>query len=109
MMIQRWPLHLAIAIALLFAQQGAALHALSHLTEGVPTQSQQEKHLPHSPVCDKCVAYAGIGSAALSSPLTFAGQQTVAILAPAVFSLVRSFPHQTYRSRAPPFLKSTRS
>lgn len=93
---------LLLAFALLFAQQGAALHALAHLAEGTPTQSQQEKHLPHSPVCDKCVAYAGIGSAASSSPLAFGGQNTVAILVAAVPFPVSSSPLLPYRSRAPP-------
>lgn len=93
---------LLLAFALLFAQQGAVLHALAHLAEGTPTQSQQEKHLPHSPACDKCVVYAGIGSAASSSPLVFHGQETADILAAAVLFLILSFPLHAYRSRAPP-------
>lgn len=93
-----------LAFALLFAQQGAALHALTHLAEGVPEQSQQEKHLPHSPACDKCVAYAGIGSAALSSPPIFAVQESTVILAAALFLLLFSAPLRTYLSRASPRL-----
>ena len=94
-----------LACALLFAQQGAALHALSHLAEGVPgapAQSQQEKHLPHSLTCDQCIAYAGIGSAAVSSPLAFDGSNAVAILAATVFFLIFASPLRAYRSRAPP-------
>jgi len=91
-----------LAIALLFAQQGAVLHALSHFADSVPAQAQQEKHLPHSPACDKCVVYAGIGSAAPSSPPVFATQETTAILAAVFFLLFFSAPLRTYLSRAPP-------
>lgn len=93
-----------LAFVLLFAQQGAALHALSHFADGVPAQSQQEKHLPHSPACDKCVVYAGIGSAAPSSPPVFGIQQTTAILAAALFLRFFSAPLYSYLSRAPPRL-----
>ena len=91
-----------LALALLFAQQGAALHALSHLADGVPEHSQQEKHLPHSPACDKCVAYAGVGSAAFSVPFTFEGQIIAGILAAVIFLLIFSTPLRVYLSRAPP-------
>lgn len=100
-------LFVGLAFALLFAQQGAALHALSHFADSVPAQSQQEKHLPHSPACDKCVVYAGIGSAALPSPPMFAAQETTAILAAVVFLLFFSAPLRSYLSRAPPRVKST--
>jgi hypothetical protein len=62
-------LPLLLAFALLFAQQGAARHALSHvLTE----QTQQNKQLPHSPACEQCAAYAQVGGAINSSPHSFA-------------------------------------
>jgi len=93
-----------LAFVLLFAQQGAALHALSHFADGVPAQSQQEKHLPHSSACDKCVVYAGIGGAALFSPPVFATQETTAILAAVLFLLFFSAPLYSYLSRAPPRL-----
>jgi len=93
-----------LAFALLFAQQGAALHALSHFADSVPAKSQQEKHLPHSPACDKCVVYAGIGSAAPSLQLEFATQKTTDILAAVLFLLFFSAPLRTYLSRAPPSL-----
>jgi len=103
-MNSRFLLSLWLAFALLFAQQGAALHAMSHLADGVPEQSQQEKHLPYSPACDKCVVYAGIGSAALPSPPIFAAQETTVVLAAVVFLLFFSAPLRSYLSRAPPRL-----
>ena len=103
-MNSRLLLSLWLAFALLFAQQGAALHALSHLADSVPAQSQQEKHLPHSPACDKCVVYAGIGSAAPSSPPAFFAEETTVILAAALFLLFFPASFYSYLSRAPPRL-----
>jgi hypothetical protein len=91
---------LLLAFVLLFAQQGAALHALEHFAEN--RAPQQEKHLPHSPVCEKCVVYAGIGGAASSSPLAFEEQKAVGILVAIVLFSVIAFPLQAYHSRAPP-------
>lgn len=104
-MNSRLLLPLWLAFALLFAQQGAALHALSHLADGAPAQSQQEKHLPHSPACDKCAVYAGIGSAAPSSPPVFRAGEAAAVLVAALFLGFFSVPLYSYLSRAPPRLK----
>jgi hypothetical protein len=95
---------LLLGLAMLFAQQGAALHALSHLAEKAPAQSQQEKHLPHSQSCEKCVAYAGVGSGVSSSPLVFASADKIAIFATVIFLTFFSAPLRAYRSRAPPCL-----
>jgi len=97
-------LFVCLAFALLVAQQGAALHALSHFADGVPGQSQQGKHLPHSPACDKCVVYADIGSAAASSPPIFAAPETLFIPVAVLSLLFPSSPLYSYRSRAPPRL-----
>lgn len=97
-------LFLLFAFALLFAQQGAALHALSHLSEPLPPQSQQDKHLPHSPACDKCVVYAGVGSALAASAWAIpaaAAQVPYLALTPPV---LRSQSVRFYHARAPPVL-----
>ncbi|MGE5027493.1 MAG: hypothetical protein ACM3JK_03380 [Betaproteobacteria bacterium] len=62
-----------LAALLFFGQQGAAVHAIFHLAESLPGQSQQDKNLPHSPACDKCVVYAGVGSAVATTSFSFAG------------------------------------
>lgn len=95
---------LILAFALLLSQQGAAVHALSHLGESLPSHSQQNKQLPHSPACDKCVLYADVGAAlaanALAIPATSAQISHLAIPAPVVQSqLIRR-----YHARAPPAL-----
>lgn len=96
-------LFMLLAFTLLFAQQGAAIHALSHLSEPLPTHSQQDKQLPHSPACEKCVVYAGFGSAVTSDrliiPAATARIQHVAATQPSLPSL----PARLYHARAPPF------
>ncbi len=95
---------LLLAFTLLFAQQGAALHALSHLGEPRPTQSQQDKQLPHSPACEKCVLYAGMGSAITSSGLNLPAAVTGSIpdqASPTALLLPTRLP---FHSRAPPGL-----
>ena len=97
-------LFLLLAFALLFAQQGAAIHALSHLTEPLPSHSQQDKQLPHSPACDKCVLYAGVGTALASSALAISAAVAhipqLAFTPPALLSQ----PTRLYHARAPPIL-----
>lgn len=96
-------LFLLLAFALLFAQQGAARHALSHLAEAHP-QSQQGKHLPHSSACDKCVVYADIGGVvAASEHLVPPSLIAVAPLEPSRATFLAQL-LSNYRSRAPPSL-----
>jgi hypothetical protein len=98
-MTSRWLLHLAFAFVLLFAQQGAVTHALTHLAE----HAGQEKHLPHSPACEQCVAYAGIGAAPAPAALVFAALLAAGLLSAALPLWFFSVPRRFYRSRAPPF------
>ena len=97
-------LFLLLAFALLFAQQGAAIHALSHLAEQLPSQSRQDKQLPHSPACDKCVAYTGVGSAVAASGLSLPLSASISDYFQVTPTTQRPqlVPH--YHSRAPPFL-----
>lgn len=53
---------LLLALALLFAQQVGAAHALHHALEDL-TQQQEDKQAPHSNTCEQCAAYAQLGSA----------------------------------------------
>jgi hypothetical protein len=98
----RLPLFLLLALALLFTQQGAAVHALSHLSERLSSQSQQDKQLPHSSACDKCVVYAGAGAAlapsALAIPAVAAQTRHPALTRPALLSRMA----RPYHARAPP-------
>lgn len=95
---------LLLAFALLFAQQGAAIHALSHLNGPQSNHSQQDKQLPHSPACDKCVVYAGVGAAlasgAMAIPAAAAPTPRLAITPPVPLTQ----PARLYHARAPPSL-----
>ena len=95
-------LFLFIALALLFAQQGAAIHALSHLSEPLPSHSQQDKHLPHSPACDKCVVYAGVGSAVAASSLNIPAETIHLRHSVSTQPSLLSQPARLYLARAPP-------
>ena len=55
-------LPLLLALALLFAQQAGAAHALHHALENL-TQQQEDKQAPHSNTCEQCATYAQLGSA----------------------------------------------
>ena len=93
-----------LAILMLFAQQGAAVHALAHFSDFAPTPSSQDKQLPHSSACDKCISYSHMGGALHASSLVFhAGDLLYA--QPGALSLgiptVSVFP---YAARAPPHL-----
>ena len=61
MMLRRWALHIILALTLVVGQQGAALHALSHLAPESP--AQEHKHAPNGEACEKCAAYAKFASA----------------------------------------------
>ena len=64
----RFLLSLMLAFALLFAQQGAAVHTLGHI---LAEQAQQDKQTPHSPVCEQCATYAQLGGTLGSSTHSF--------------------------------------
>lgn len=65
----RFLLPLLLAFTLLFAQHGAAMHALGHI---LAEQTQQDKQAPHSPACEQCASYAQLGGALGSSAHSFA-------------------------------------
>ncbi len=90
-----------LAFALLFSQQGAAWHALSHLSSA-PSHSQSEHKLPHGEQCTKCAAFSQLGSACTSvAPLLdLATVHSVAPLHVAPRFYLLSL--QLYQSRAPP-------
>jgi hypothetical protein len=103
-MLPRTMLHIWLAFLLLFAQQGAVLHALSHLPGPFPAQSQPDKQLPHSQVCDKCVVYGQLGAGVAATPLVIFGQHAAVALVAALFAIHFASPLRAYFSRAPPRL-----
>lgn len=94
--------YLWLSLLLLFAQQGAAVHAISHLPSS--SQSQPDKQLPHSQACDKCVVYAGLSGAVAATPQIIP-VLPLHLLAAAVFVVFFvSRIRRVYSSRAPPAL-----
>ena len=59
----RRALHSLLIPLLLFAQQAAYAHAVTHLAKEPPAKEQ----LPHSKLCDKCVSFEKISGVAPSS------------------------------------------
>ena len=55
--------HALLILLLLFAQQAAYAHAISHLGKEVPAKEQ----LAHSKLCDKCVSFEKISGVAPNS------------------------------------------
>jgi len=97
-------LHVWLAFLLLFAQQGAMLHAVSHLPGPAPAQSQPDKHLPHSQACDKCVVYAQLAGGVAATPLLVYGQHAAIVQATLLPASHFSSLFHAYFSRAPPSL-----
>lgn len=65
-------LPLLLAFSLLFAQQAGAVHVLRHT---LAEHSQQNKHAPHQPACEKCATYAQLGSALTTVAFDFTAPQ----------------------------------
>lgn len=57
-----------LVLALLFAQMGGLLHGITHAL----AEQSQDQSQPHDKRCDLCAAYAQVGSALGSSPVSFA-------------------------------------
>ena len=94
-------LFLTLALVLLFAvgQQGAAMHAVSHLAA-----DQQQDKSGHSPVCEQCVTYAKLGHA-LPAAVFAPPLMVQAHAAPSQFSCRGDSTHLScYAARAPPLL-----
>jgi len=97
--------HLLVAAALVFAQQAAQLHALSHLKHDLVAAQFGGKGVP--PVghpAEKCIAYHAVDSTLPSlAPAIDAARPALA--AAAAVDLPLSFPPRIeFDSRAPPIL-----
>jgi hypothetical protein len=97
-------LHLWLAFLLVFNQQGAYAHALSHLRESPPPQSQPDKSLPHHDVCAQCAAYGHAGHAIPPSFVIFTPAPDISASASLIAFSFSVQAVQSYLSRAPPRL-----
>jgi len=101
-MLRRLLLTLTLALLFGLGQQGAVTHAISHFAE--TQQDQQQDKSGHAPICDKCVVYAELASAAASTiftlpptPLRYARPVDLRAHASATHTV-------PYAARAPPIL-----
>lgn len=101
MKLQRIFAYTFFVVALLFAQQAALAHGISHyLSDKAPLQ--QDKPLPHLKVCDKCIAYAGINGALHSDSPIFLLHDADAGLFASVAHPFFSLSFLAFCPRAPP-------
>jgi hypothetical protein len=97
--------HLFVAAALIFAQQAAQLHALSHLKYDLVKAERGGKCIPPvSHPAELCIAYHAVGSAIPSlAPAIEPALAELPVAAAVV--LPQAFPPRIeFDSRAPPFL-----
>lgn len=92
---------LFLAFALLFAQQGAAWHALSHLG-GAPSHTQHDKKSQQGEQCIKCAVFSQLGAACTSTPLAHDLLRFCSVPPLQVASPYFRLTPQLYQSRAPP-------
>lgn len=88
-----------LILLLLFAQQAAYAHAISHLGKEVPAKER----LAHSKLCDKCVSFEKISGVAPNSVSTLVALD---LFFAQPLSVDSSFSPRTvaaFHSRAPPF------
>lgn len=93
--------HLLVAAALVFGQQAAHLHALSHLKQDL-AECDGKCAPPSSQPSAQCLAYHAVGNALLAFGFALEPPQ-VALPAPASVTLPLPFgPRIEFDSRAPP-------
>ncbi|MDP2828575.1 MAG: hypothetical protein Q8O37_08205 [Sulfuricellaceae bacterium] len=101
MSVKRLSLSLLLAFFLLFAQQGAMRHAVSHLSEAL-NPSGQEKQLPHQAACDLCGTYADLNGAAAANKFRLPTMWLALPGKPTSPYFASSTATQPYLARAPP-------
>ena len=97
--------HLLIALALLFAQQAAQLHALTHLKYDLARLAGGDRGVPPiSHPAEQCIAFHAVDSALTNSCVAPVAPH-IALPAVAHFTLPLQFPPRiAFDSRAPPAL-----
>lgn len=96
-------IHLLVALLLLFSQQLAAAHTVSHLSDALG-EASREHSLPVDHACVQCLAFAQIGSGLVGSACSHAVPDfdEVAFREPQHAPRLAS-PLRAFQPRAPPF------
>lgn len=98
MRLSRLPLAVLLAFLLLFAQQAAAVHGLSHYADS----QQPDKHYPGDKVCEKCAAFAELSGAVACADIVFHTAEFTQHLPRVVLEGLAHAAFVPYLSRAPP-------
>jgi len=101
LMLKRTFMVFLLPLLFLFAQHGAVTHEISHYSEQAPL-TQQKQQSPHSPICDKCVAYGEMASA-LDAPSFHVPVLAIITIQVDGYQYIQS--HHvvvSYQARAPP-------
>jgi hypothetical protein len=101
--VRRLPLAWILSLLLVFAQQGAVLHELGHLSHGDrgdgPALSAQQ---PADSICPTCEAFAQVANPAAGAADTFAACAPAFLAVPAPSCAFLGADTPTPRSRGPP-------
>jgi hypothetical protein len=87
-----------LIVALLFVQQGAIMHSISH----VLTEQTQDQSLPHDKYCKLCAVYAQMGSAINVSHIDFDFSSVFEAASTSYRATFRSIAFTAFAARAPP-------
>ena len=101
-MLHRGLYILVLSFSLLFAQQAASTHALSHLGNATG-HTHQDKKSTNSEQCAKCLAFSQLGSSCNTPTQFFAPQHHAQVCCKTVTTHCDSYSHTAYLSRAPPY------
>jgi hypothetical protein len=88
-----------LVFTLLFTQQGAMSHGISHTL----AQQSQDQSAPHDTQCELCAAYAHIGSAVGSSDVHFDFDVAANAVASTYTPSFNSNAFTAFAARAPPY------
>ena len=92
-------LNALLILLLLFAQQAAYAHSISHLGKEPPAKEQ----LAHSKLCDKCVSFEKISGVAPTSVPVLVSLDLVFAQPPHANYVFSPLTVVVFHSRAPPF------
>jgi hypothetical protein len=84
--------------ALLFVQQSAVVHGISHTL----AEQSQNHSLPHDKHCDLCAAYAQVGGAISSDIVHFDFTQAASFALGEYFAVSHVTQFNAFSARAPP-------
>jgi len=98
----KFRLALVLPLLLVFAQQGAMLHELSHIHSGGSGQVRYENNLVAGKFCDACAAFAQVGNPVSASVAVLPEVAAVRHYEPALLYSIVAAETLPPRSRGPP-------